>query len=309
MAVKKKIKATGFIVLGIIIVVLIAVFFVVKHFKYIQSDKYLLLEKGYSDNEIEVILKDKNMINTLLKRDYNKYIVEIMNEKYYIEKNLNSYLKYKEENEDKSNKDIIAITNVGADKEWYSDIKPTDLSKGYLILVNKFNQLDEDYELEDLVTMSVQYAFNGKLIRKDVDTAFGTMAAEARGSGLKIVANSTYRDYKYQDSIYRSNKNNKGQIYADNYVARPGHSEHQTGLSIDISTLNTTEDFELTDEFTWLLNNAYKYGFILRYPKDKEYITGYNYESWHYRYVGVEVATKIKEENITFDEYYAYYVK
>ena len=93
-------------------------------------------------------------------------------------------------------------------------------------------------------------------------------------------------------------------------AALPGYSEHQTGLAFDVMTsTSTTETFENTKEYEWLKNNAYKYGFILRYPKDKEDITGYAYESWHYRYVGKEIAKKIKEENITYDEYYAYYIE
>ena len=94
----------------------------------------------------------------------------------------------------------------------------------------------------------------------------------------------------------------------DDYASRPGFSEHQTGLALDIVTDNIIgNEFENTDEFKWLQENAHLYGFILRYPKDKEYITGYNYESWHYRYVGKELATKIKESGLTYDEYYAYY--
>ena len=97
---------------------------------------------------------------------------------------------------------------------------------------------------------------------------------------------------------------------ADLSTARAGFSEHQTGLAIDILTYNVTlSNFEETDAFKWLSSNAYKYGFILRYPKGKEDITGYEYESWHYRYVGVEIATQIFEEDITFDEYYAYYLE
>ena len=93
---------------------------------------------------------------------------------------------------------------------------------------------------------------------------------------------------------------------ADTYSARPGSSEHQTGLAVDI---NAADDwFNNTKEAKWLANNAYKYGFILRYPKGKEYITGYQYESWHYRYVGEKVAKYIYEHDITYEEYYATFI-
>ena len=128
------------------------------------------------------------------------------------------------------------------------------------------------------------------------------IAVDAKKEGLTLVANSTFRTYATQEKTYNYYKTNKGSAYADSYAARPGHSEHQTGLAIDISTLNSTsENFEDTPEFNWLIDNAYKYGFILRYPENKEHLTGFDYESWHYRFVGLDVAKKIHEENITFD--------
>ncbi len=295
-----------FIVLIILMLIVLAGYL---YYKYINSDKYLLTKKGYTEEQVTTILKNNDMTDILLKRDYNEYIIDIMNSKYYLSKNLDAYLDYKAENDDKKIDDVIAIINVGADKEWYEKPKETDTSKGVLMLVNKFNYLTEDYEVDDLMDMSILYAFNGKQIKEEVYNAFKKMAIDAAEEKLKLVANSAYRTYAYQKSIYTSYKNSKGTEYADSYAARAGHSEHQTGLSIDISTLTSTADnFAETEEFTWLINNAYKYGFILRYPEGKEYLTGYNYESWHYRYVGKEVAQKIHDEDITFDEYYAYYI-
>jgi D-alanyl-D-alanine carboxypeptidase len=268
------------------------------------------MEKGYSETDIAVILQSKDMTTTLLNRDYNEHILGIMSEKYYLKKNLEKYLEFKKENPDKKNNEIISMVNISANIDWYDTIKPTDLSKGNLILVNKYNYLPDNYEIEDLVDMSIQVSFQGKQIKKEVYEAFYNMSMAARKENLKIVANSAYRDYEYQSTLYKRYKNNKGQAYADKYAARPGHSEHQTGLSIDVSTLNSSlENFHETDEYKWLIENAHKYGFILRYPENKEHLTGYNYESWHYRYVGVDVATQIKNEDITFDEYYAYYVE
>ena len=92
---------------------------------------------------------------------------------------------------------------------------------------------------------------------------------------------------------------------ADAFAARPDFSEHQTGLALDIITYGASGDnFDTTDAFKWLQKNADKYGFILRYPKGKEDITGYSYESWHYRYVGLEIAAYLKEHDMTYDEYY-----
>ena len=128
--------------------------------------------------------------------------------------------------------------------------------------------------------------------------------------GVSLMVNSSYRPYKDQESIYKQYKN-VSLKYADSYAARPGYSEHQTGLAIDITSLENplVKDFKVSPEYQWLKDNCYKYGFILRYPEGKEHITGYNTESWHFRYVGLEVAKKIYLENITFDEYYAYYIE
>jgi len=97
---------------------------------------------------------------------------------------------------------------------------------------------------------------------------------------------------------------------ADTYSARPGFSEHQTGLTVDVDNAKLSyTDFDKTNEFKWMMENAHRFGFILRYPKDKEDITGYSYESWHYRYVGVDIATYIYEHNITLDEYYVRFIE
>ena len=113
----------------------------------------------------------------------------------------------------------------------------------------------------------------------------------------------TIRDYSYQEKLWNSYSNSKGENWADSVAARAGFSEHQTGLALDIVTYGSTmNNFENSDEFKWLSKNAYKYGFILRYPKGKEHITGYKYEPWHYRYVG-DIASTIYNRNITLEEY------
>ena len=120
---------------------------------------------------------------------------------------------------------------------------------------------------------------------------------------------SAYRSYTNQETLYNRYVQKDGSIKADTYSARPGHSEHQTGLAVDVhNTVLPYTSFDKTNEFTWMKENAHKYGFILRYPKDKTNITGYDYEPWHNRYIGVEHATYIYENNITFDEYYIKYL-
>ncbi|MDM5335383.1 M15 family metallopeptidase [Ureibacillus composti] len=145
---------------------------------------------------------------------------------------------------------------------------------------------------------------------EDVDAraAFELMAGDARKAGFEIVAFSTYRSYEYQQTLYNNYVERDGKENADRYSARPGYSEHQTGLAFDIGEVGR-EDLWLTSEFgeteagKWLVNNAHKYGFILRYPQGKEKITGYMYESWHFRYLGIQLATDVKKSSLTLEEY------
>ena len=197
------------------------------------------------------------------------------------------------------------------DKEPYEDmIKAANLNS-INILVNKHNYLTEDYVPENLENINSSYALSNMKMVSEAKNAFENLSKDAAKQNLKVIAMSTYRSYEYQVDLYNRYVKTDGKEAADTYSGRPGNSEHQTGLAIDVTTYNAKQqgDFEKTDEFTWMTNNAYKYGFILRYPKDKENITGYSYEPWHYRYVGKKVAEEIHNLGITYDEYYEYYLK
>lgn len=311
---KKKAK-TSFILFIILLVGLVIGDNKYKEYKYKQTNEYKLTQVGYTLEESKLIIEKLNNENEsyFVNNTKNNYIIDLLNEKYFLEKNLYEYLEYKKDNKKKSFKDVVAIVNVGANKDWYDtkSIKETDLSKGNLMIVNKFNYLKEDYEPSDITSIDLSYSYSNNRVSKETNDAYIEMAKAAKNDGVQLMANSTYRTYKRQDEIYKEFYYSKGISYADKYAARAGYSEHQTGLAIDIFTsgTSTTSNFEESDAFKWLSNNAYKYGFILRYPKDKEYLTGYEYESWHYRYVGVETATKVYNEDITYDEYYAFYLE
>ncbi|MGE7911528.1 M15 family metallopeptidase [Lysinibacillus xylanilyticus] len=138
--------------------------------------------------------------------------------------------------------------------------------------------------------------------------ALNKMIAAAKQQGFDLVAFSGYRSFEYQTTLYNNYAKRDGQAAADRYSARPGYSEHQTGLAFDIGEkgkddLWLTEEFGETPAGQWLFTHAQDYGFILRFPQNKEDITGYMYESWHYRYVGVDIAKDIKKQNITLEEY------
>lgn len=139
-------------------------------------------------------------------------------------------------------------------------------------------------------------------------TAFETMKAAAAEDGLNLSAFSTYRDFARQKQLYEGYTARDGQEAADRYSARPGYSEHQTGLAFDIGEAGkeqhwASSSFGDTEGGKWLAANAHAYGFILRYPEGSEHITGYMHESWHFRYVGKDVAAEIHQQGITLEEY------
>lgn len=318
MAKRKKLKKNIKITLVLIIIVSIGVILGVKKYNeylYHQTNEYKLTEKGYSLDEAKLIVKklDDSNQKYFVDNEKNDYIISLLKEKYFLEKNVNNYLEYKAKNKKKSYSDIVAIVNVHADKDWYDNktVKETDLSKGNLILVNKFNYLKNDFEPNEITDIDINYSYANNRTSKETNDAYIEMAKAAKKDNIILLVNSSYRTYERQEQIYKEFYYSKGISYADAYAARAGYSEHQTGLAIDIFTSgrSTTSDFEESDAFKWLSVNAHKYGFILRYPKDKEYLTGYNYESWHYRYLGIDTATKVYNSGLTYDEYYAYYLE
>ena len=133
--------------------------------------------------------------------------------------------------------------------------------------------------------------------------AFNKMQADAATQGIELSIVSGYRSYSRQNTLYNNYVARDGKVAADTYSARAGHSEHQTGLAADINSLY--QSFINTVEGQWLNNNCYKYGFIIRYPQGKESITGYMYEPWHIRYVGVDIATKLYNNGnwLSLEEY------
>ena len=220
----------------------------------------------------------------------------------YIEEYYERYKAYKKLHDEYSDEAIITYVNSGLDNKFYSNMVDTDMSDNYLIICNKYHKLKSDY-VPDLVSLD---GYGGGQMERVAADNFKKMSDAAKKDGVKIYNVSGYRDYKLQAGLYENYVNRDGKEKADTYSARPGTSEHQTGLAADINYVSSS--FENTDAFRWLSKNSYKFGFILRYPKGKEYITGYTYEPWHYRYVGEEVAKFIYENDITYDEYYATYI-
>ena len=180
-------------------------------------------------------------------------------------------------------------------------------------LVNKVFGLPDNYIPADLIRPNVPFSFGDaklekSLMREEAADALEKMFAGAKSDGIELAAVSGYRSYGRQETLFNAEVNKVGEEKALQAVARPGSSEHQTGLTMDISS--KTNNFQLNEQFgstkegVWLAHNAHKYGFILRYPRGKEGITGYMYEPWHFRYVGIRAASEIYENDWTLEEYF-----
>lgn len=194
---------------------------------------------------------------------------------------------------------------------FYENIQETDISVGVLVLVNKNYKLPESFEPSDLEEIPANYSVRADreyYMQKEALDAFIEMsdAAYAEDKEIDLRVISGYRSHSYQKWLYNNYSENYGQEEADTYSARPGHSEHETGLACDINIVD--QSFENTKAFAWLQEHAHEYGYILRFPKGKEHITGYIYEPWHWRYIGVEYAEAVKNSGLTYEEYYLKYL-
>ena len=224
---------------------------------------------------------------------------------YYKKEYQKRYLEYQKENPNLSVENIVTYVNIGIDKPYYTNTKKAENLNTNLILVNKYNYLTEDYIPENLEPIDIAYARSGMQLVREAKEAFETLSEDAKKEGMNIIAMSSYRSYDYQVNLYNNYVATDGKEAADTYSARAGYSEHQTGLAVDVyNKVLPYTSFEETEEFNWMQENAYKYGFILRFPEDKVNITGYQYESWHYRYVGKEAAKYIHDHDLTLEEYY-----
>lgn len=225
---------------------------------------------------------------------------------FYKENFKKRYIAYKEKNPNLDLEKVVVYVNIGLDQEFYSNISDSPNKSTDFVLVNKYYFLGEDYVPLNLETINSKYSSGSKKMESSARIAFEAMAKDARLEGYTIRAVSTYRSYSYQKSLYSNYVKNDGVEAADTYSARAGFSEHQTGLAVDVDNARESyTSFGETKEFEWMLKNAYKYGFILRYTKDNEFITGYKDEPWHYRYVGVKIANYIHNNPMTYEEYYA----
>ncbi|MDI9216161.1 MULTISPECIES: M15 family metallopeptidase [Clostridium] len=236
--------------------------------------------KGFSEEEM-------NKVNEIID-EYN----QLFSEKKYkqAKETLNSLINYINETK--------KIANERRIKETYEEKSSEDASLREAKYINGVLIVNKEFGLPDSFAPGES---------AEARQAFENMKADAANEGIYLNAFSTYRSYWSQDRLYWNYVSNYGQDPTDTFSAKPGFSEHQTGLAFDIGGVDRSlwaeEDFKYTDEAKWLKDNSYKYGFILRYPEGKEWKTGYMYESWHFRYIGVDHSKNFKDNDLTLEEY------
>lgn len=276
--------------------------------EYMEKENFIdtinkLLNLDYTTTEINDIFK-------YMKEDNIEKILE--NEKidlknYYQIKNfeVDKIPRYEiyQETHNCSLEEAVLKVNIGLDHDFYTQIENSKNTNDYTVLVNKYHSLG-DYEPTDLKSLSYDAKYK---LRSKARDAFEELVSAAKIDNVFIRPYSAYRSFKTQEYVYNRYVEKDGKEIADTYSARPGHSEHQTGLAVDV--WSEGYDYIKEDDAKWLEQNAYKYGFIIRYTKENKPITGYIEEPWHLRYLGIDIATDVTQKNMTYDEYYDLYLK
>ena len=273
---------------------------------YYDSDLFIknintLLDKGYSVIDINLINSRGSQEDVLefSKKDRVLYLEEYLEYDFSKLKLFDEYIKFSNDTGENAYTTIIYI-NLGLNKPDYKD--PTVVSKFSTdMLVNKHFRLDDSFVPDNLVNINTKYTDDEKLqLNKEAYEAFKKMYKD----NDNIFIRTAYRSSKDQLDLCNYYRKLYGNDYVTKYVAQPHFSEHETGLSIDIAS-KRKDVFVTSKEYKWVKDNAYKYGFIMRYTNKFEDITGFRSEAWHYRYVGVDIAKKIHDKNMSYEEYYA----
>lgn len=266
--------------------------------KYLDDTDFLMVGRlrdiGYEEDQILNLYKNLRFfeLTPLLQYDY------MLIEQRYIDDCL--------EHPDNSRESFVLS---GSYYTPYENAHAADSPK-VSMLVNKTYYLSDTYQPSDLTELSVHAGASGTRLAKEAADAMEKWAAAGKEMGVAFYATSAFRSYESQQSLYDVYVFNHGQQQADRESARPGFSEHQTGLTVDVAaTGEESEEFGDTAAFMWAGANCMDYGWILRYPENKEDITGYEYESWHFRYVGVDLARAVYKSGMTYDEFWNLYLK
>lgn len=277
---------------------------------------------GYSENNIWEVLKKANQddLAYLIEKKYTYDAIQpYMSVQGFAYQDLEKYMEvYKEKHNYNYAVFITAYPfilseNATEDMTTYVIQNPKDVT----ILVKKGFTLDSSYEPEDLVVPNLPVSpdcTDQPKLREEAAKALEEMAAEAKKEGYELVINSAYRSYSEQKEIYDDYFKKYDEVTASGLVSLPGASEHQTGLGVDLTSASVVQlkaqgevaFFGDSVEGKWTIANAYRFGFILRFPTDQSHITGISNEPWHFRYVGKKAASKMHDNNWTLEEYCLY---
>lgn len=281
---------------------------------YVKQDNIIkninrLIKKGYSNLDINLILSHgtDESVTEFTKRDKVNYLEEFFSLDYAKLENYDRYEAYSDETGENEIDTVIAV-NLNLDKEDYTDsVLVEEFSTD--MLINKHRHLSEDFEPNDLTEASLEYASEKEIFLSRIAyNAFKEMSDAATKEGYGIIINSAYRSYQDQQDLSDLYLKYYGQEYVDKYVAKPGYSEHQTGLALDVGS-KSVNIFANSKEYQWMQDNAYKYGFIQRYSKRDENLTGFRAEAWHYRYVGKDIAKYCHDHNnMSLEEYFVIFL-
>ncbi|MDY6302386.1 MAG: M15 family metallopeptidase [Bacteroidales bacterium] len=274
---------------------------------YYHSDECKIHRLGYPIEQAQLLVKtlSNSQVDSLIARqEHDTIAIPLIHARYFIADNFDRYLAYhKQDTTSAPLSNIIALVNIGADQDRETSSVPCDTSKGQLMLVNGRHYLDENYQPDSLATFNKTYCYEEQRALPVVVDAFMAMQQACKEqTSAQLMVNSAHRSYQQQISMHKRS--------AKGYAAHAGYSEHQTGLAIDVTSREHPMrwPFDKSEECAWMHAHCHEYGFILRYPKRQSLIFGFAYEPWHLRYVGPEVARRIHDEDITFDEYYAFYL-
>ncbi len=273
---------------------------------YYESDLLIdnintMLNKGYSVIDINLVFSRGTQEEVLefSKKDRVLYLEEFLEYDFSRLRLFDDYVAYSNDSGENAYTTIVYV-NLNSNKEEYKDpIIVSEFSTD--MLVNKHFKLDDKFVPKDLVDIDTKYTDGDKLkLNREAYNAFKKMYKDNKN----IYINTAYRSFDDQTELCNYYKKLYGDSYVTKYVAKPRFSEHETGLAIDVASKNSLT-FIKSDEYKWMIDNAYKYGFIYRFSDEFEKITGFRAEPWHYRYVGIDISKKIHDKEMSFEEYYA----
>ena len=274
-----------------------------------------LKQKGYVTEDIQILYEQfhLNDLRVLVETDLlPDQTLELMTTSGFNSSNLAIYDKILNDGEEYTVTYALQYAKYpNVKSNFYQDIVTTPNPESLLVLVNKNYQLNKTYIPSDFipvdVTLSEFAPYETNYLRRDAADATEQLFQAAKELGYTLTLRTGFLSYESQKKRYEQDVYEMGLEYAESISTRPGHSEHQTGLAIDITSPSVnnelTVDFAKTEEGQWILSHAHDYGFIIRYPEGKEEELGYTYQPWHLRYVGKEVAKEIYDNEWTLEDY------